>query len=100
VASKCNQIVQDMWDDYQGILLGHGLSLEYDSSLCLSFFHTVIFHTIIFHTTYDKAITMFLWKKLQQKQRQKTSVFIGSQALSSWSITHAFLNNPLHLSSI
>jgi hypothetical protein len=27
-ASKCNQIVQDMWEDYQGIL-GHGLPLEY-----------------------------------------------------------------------
>jgi hypothetical protein len=29
VASKRDQIVQDMWEDYQGILLGHGLPLEY-----------------------------------------------------------------------
>jgi hypothetical protein len=44
---------------------------------------------------------MFLqiWQKLQQKQRQKTILHIGSQALSSWSITHAFLN-PSHLSSM
>jgi hypothetical protein len=29
VALKHNQIAQDMWGDYQGILLGHGLALEY-----------------------------------------------------------------------
>jgi hypothetical protein len=28
-ASKHDQIAQDMWEDYQGILLGHGLALEY-----------------------------------------------------------------------
>jgi hypothetical protein len=27
--SKCDQIAQDMWENYQGILLGHNLALEY-----------------------------------------------------------------------
>jgi hypothetical protein len=46
-----------------------------------------------------RPFIMFLWQKLQQKQGQKTTILICSQALSSWSITHAFLN-PLRLSSM
>jgi hypothetical protein len=94
-ALKHDQIAQDIWEDYQGILLGVVLLLNIHSFLCL----------VISHTMYDEqechSIIVFL-QTLQNysEAKDKTKYLcVGSQVLPSWSITHAFLN-PLQLSSM